>query len=549
MASFKHLLASIFTRHAIADDSHLHVARRRRSHQCFRPQVDTLESRVCLSVSFAPTVHYEVTGTTLQGVTFADLNGDGSQDLVAVNFDQARVSVHLNEGDGTFAAPVYFGVGGGPCFVVADDLDGDGDIDIVTANDSTHDVSVLFNNGNGTFASATNFATFGRSYSVTTADLDDDGDLDLAVANHFSSATLAILFNDGSGAFTAPIIYSTGVDARGVAAADLDGDGDLDLAVPNMGGEVSILLNNEDGFFASTVNLPLIGGPIFVRADDLDGDGDIDLAIPNRFSAEVSILLNKGDGTFAAPVRFSVEGTPLFMTSADLDMDGDVDLAVSASSNVLVLINNGLGAFTVALSIPVIAPGGITSGDFNSDGVPDIAVGSDPLYAGSSDPSSLVVLINTTVPPVQHVDIDIKPGSDPNSINLASQGVIPIALFGSATFDVTTVNIGSVLFAGANVAHYSWNDVNNDGHMDLMLQFRTEDTYLRDLYAQLLADADTNTDGILDDNVSTWQTTSVSLTGTLSNGGKFSGADSVDLFLSGKALRDFLAELAGLGMI
>lgn len=147
------------------------------------------------------------------------------------------------------------------------------------------------------------------------------------------------------------------------------------------------------------------------------------------------------------------------------------------------------------------------------------------------------------------VQIDIKPGGQPNSINLASQGVIPIALFGSATFDVSMVDIGSVLFAGASVAHYGWEDVNGDGLMDLMLHFRTQNTNLRDLYAQLLADADTHTDGKLDAGVSTRQTVAVSLTGALTNGEEFSGADELDLFFSGKALRDLLAELTALGMI
>lgn len=31
------------------------------------------------------------------------------------------------------------------------------------------------------------------------------------------------------------------------------------------------------------------------------------------------------------------------------------------------------------------------------------------------------------------VDIDIKPGSDPNSINLGSNGIVPVTIFGSAT--------------------------------------------------------------------------------------------------------------------
>ncbi len=51
------------------------------------------------------------------------------------------------------------------------------------------------------------------------------------------------------------------------------------------------------------------------------------------------------------------------------------------------------------------------------------------------------------------VDIDIKPGSDPNSINLKSKGVIPVAILGSAIFDVTYVDVTTLVFAGASPAH------------------------------------------------------------------------------------------------
>ncbi len=49
------------------------------------------------------------------------------------------------------------------------------------------------------------------------------------------------------------------------------------------------------------------------------------------------------------------------------------------------------------------------------------------------------------------VEIDIKPGSDPNSINLSSAGVIPVAILSSATFDATTVNPDTIFLASGPV--------------------------------------------------------------------------------------------------
>ena len=47
--------------------------------------------------------------------------------------------------------------------------------------------------------------------------------------------------------------------------------------------------------------------------------------------------------------------------------------------------------------------------------------------------------------------MNIKPGSDPNSINLCSQGTIPVTIWGSATFNVATIDPDSLTLGGAGV--------------------------------------------------------------------------------------------------
>jgi len=88
-----------------------------------------------------------------------------------------------------------------------------------------------------------------------------------------------------------------------------------------------------------------------------------------------------------------------------------------------------------------------------------------------SRPSSLSVLI------------DIKPGSDSNTINLGSAGVIPVAILSSLTFDARTVDPHSVSLAGAGVKMVGKSgthlcheeDVNGDGLVDLVCQVVTVD--------------------------------------------------------------------------
>jgi len=54
--------------------------------------------------------------------------------------------------------------------------------------------------------------------------------------------------------------------------------------------------------------------------------------------------------------------------------------------------------------------------------------------------------VNLPPPPVIEVDIDIKPGSDPNSINLKSKGVVPVAVLTTDGFDASTVDPETVGF-------------------------------------------------------------------------------------------------------
>ncbi|MBC8191103.1 MAG: T9SS type A sorting domain-containing protein [FCB group bacterium] len=75
------------------------------------------------------------------------------------------------------------------------------------------------------------------------------------------------------------------------------------------------------------------------------------------------------------------------------------------------------------------------------------------------------------------VTVDIKPGSDNNSVNPKSRGVIPVAILSEAGFDATTIDVSSLSFGpgGAATAHSGHiEDVDDDGDDDLMLHFRTQ---------------------------------------------------------------------------
>ena len=87
-----------------------------------------------------------------------------------------------------------------------------------------------------------------------------------------------------------------------------------------------------------------------------------------------------------------------------------------------------------------------------------------------------------TPEPALVVEIDIKPGSYPNAINLGSHGLTPVAIFSEVGFDATSVDPNSVNLAGAPVAIRGKDkfmaheeDIDGDGLVDLVVQVVTAD--------------------------------------------------------------------------
>lgn len=88
------------------------------------------------------------------------------------------------------------------------------------------------------------------------------------------------------------------------------------------------------------------------------------------------------------------------------------------------------------------------------------------------------------VDPVISMSIDIKPGSNPNCFNLNGQGLLPVAILGTASFDVGAVDAGSLLLDGLRIRvrgnrgpSCSFEDVNADGRNDLVCHFVDDPAY------------------------------------------------------------------------
>ena len=81
--------------------------------------------------------------------------------------------------------------------------------------------------------------------------------------------------------------------------------------------------------------------------------------------------------------------------------------------------------------------------------------------------------------------VDIKPGSDPNSVNLNGNGVVPVGVFGSGDLDISQIDVSTVLAGvdtepddvvdapGAAPVHSGHiEDIDGDGVDDIVFHFR-----------------------------------------------------------------------------
>jgi hypothetical protein len=281
----------------------------------------------------------------------------------------------------------------------------------------------------------------------------------------------------------------------------------------------------------------------------LGGDGDdtiiIDATVGN------GVVVDGGEGSDSYVVMFGNLASPV--TVADSGATGVDSLTVQGTpaAESFTLTGNQVqsGSETVIIASPIANLTVEGGGGSNTTTIAGFTASISTLTVDGSTGTNAVTIQGDPPPgvtlnlvaAVQTVQIDVRP----QSLNLASNGVIAVAMLTTASFNAALVDVGSVIFAGAYAVGSVLEDVDGDGDLDLVLHFRTQDTNLSELYSQLLAD-DLNEDGVLDSND---QEASISLTGSTLDDLAFAGFDQLDLFLSGKALRQMLADLAATGAI
>ena len=94
---------------------------------------------------------------------------------------------------------------------------------------------------------------------------------------------------------------------------------------------------------------------------------------------------------------------------------------------------------------------------------------------------SYILIVTGVTPPVQQINIEIKPGSGEYApINPKARGNIPVALLGSGEFNARAVDPQSVTFgtsgdeASLRRCDTYGTDVNGDGHLDVVCHFDSQ---------------------------------------------------------------------------
>ena len=165
--------------------------------------------------TFQPAKSYGPVGQAFS-VVITDVNSDGKLDLITANFPNSA-TVLVGNGDGTFQAPQIYLTGRLESPLAIADVNGDGSPDLIAANECTDDdchnlngrISVLLNNGDGTFQPAVVLDSGGNlTWSIAAADLNGDRRPDLINAN-YNNSTVAVLLNNTPFCTTPVITVST----------------------------------------------------------------------------------------------------------------------------------------------------------------------------------------------------------------------------------------------------------------------------------------------------------------------------------------------------
>jgi hypothetical protein len=293
-----------------------------------------------------------VTGIT--GFLAADVNGDGNPDVVfsrTNNAQQSFISVLIGAGHGSFATQVDYPLTAPVVSLVSLDLNGDNkpDLAFITNPGSSYPPTatalyVMLNNGDGSFAAPVQIDQEEYLSYLAAGDVNGDGSPDLVatatgvVANGVAGATYLYISN-GNGSLKPPQTLNGGTYPGGVAIADMNNDGKLDVIVSGTtnisSGYVNVLLNKGGGTFAAPQTAATTDSfPASVAVGDINQDGKPDVVLSGCCGLAYSYaMLGNGDGTFSTSNSSNIPALSTTQVKlVDVNNDGVPDLLTDSNA-------------------------------------------------------------------------------------------------------------------------------------------------------------------------------------------------------------------------
>lgn len=241
----------------------------------------------------------------------------------------------------------------------------------------------------------------------------------------------------------------------------------LDLTIMDAAGQTT--LNTAiDGL--TTSGFTNIQGGIIFGAEELTGDESLYNFVTTNPSGN-----DRTDAT-KIMVVLSDGVANRYYNNAGTVVSGPLNVQTVTNNAATTAKDAGIRIFTIAI------------GNANVAAMANYASSPDDAYttADLADLTAVFSQIAEAICPTA-VDIDIKPGSYPNSINPNQKGNIPVAVFSTEDFDASTIDPETVRFGslatilsggGATIAHMGGHleDVDGDGNPDFVGHFPTQDT-------------------------------------------------------------------------